>query len=64
MECRYCGERDESKLIMSSRFVNGRVETIEICFRCFWREDFEAEGEDGISSEDKKEFDILQQPVY
>jgi hypothetical protein len=43
--CKYCNEQDESRLIMSSRLVNGRVETIDICFRCYWRERFEAEGD-------------------
>jgi len=43
MPCKFCGERDESKLIMSSRLVNGIVETIDICFKCYWRDKFEAE---------------------
>lgn len=36
MVCRYCGETDESKLTMSSRWVNGKVETLDVCVRCFW----------------------------
>ena len=52
MRCRYCDERDGSNLIMSSRLVNGRVETIDICFRCFWLEKFKAEGEDISKGED------------
>ena len=49
MRCKYCNEVDESRLIMSTRLVNGRVETIDICLRCFWRDKFvhEAGGEDG-----------------
>lgn len=49
MRCRYCGESDESRLIMSTRNVNGKVETIDICLSCFWIERFKAEvkGEDG-----------------
>jgi RNase P subunit RPR2 len=43
MPCKYCNEQDESKLMMSSRCVNGKVETIDICLRCYWRERFEAE---------------------
>lgn len=46
--CKFCGEPDESRLILSSRFVNGKVEQELVCFRCFWRDKFvhEAEGED------------------
>jgi len=33
--------------MMSTRCVNGRVETIDICLRCYWRERFEAEGRGG-----------------
>ena len=54
MPCKFCGERDESKLIMSSRFVNGIVETVDICFKCYWRDKFEAEAKgdmNGILSE-------------
>lgn len=39
-KCLYCQENDESKLIMSSRLVNGTVKTIDICFRCFWLDKF------------------------
>lgn len=32
---------------MSTRVINGEVETIDICPGCFWIEKFKAEGEDG-----------------
>ena len=48
MPCKYCGERDSLKLIWSSRAINGRVETIEICFPCYWLDKFRSEGENGI----------------
>lgn len=47
--CAFCNESDESRLIMSTRIINGRIETIDICPGCFWIEKFraEAEGENG-----------------
>ena len=38
--CKYCSETDENKLVMSSRLVNGRAETIDICLACLWRDKF------------------------
>ncbi|MBU0477920.1 hypothetical protein KKC91_05080 [bacterium] len=46
-QCKYCGEKDESKLTMSTRVVNGKVETIDVCLACFWIEKSRAEGKDG-----------------
>ncbi|MBI5872311.1 hypothetical protein HZB88_04480 [archaeon] len=46
-QCRYCREGDESKLTMSTRNLNGKVQTIDICLPCFWLDKFKAEGEDG-----------------
>ncbi len=45
--CAFCNESDESRLIMSTRVINGEVETIDICPGCFWIEKFKAEGENG-----------------
>jgi len=47
MPCRYCGERDPFKLSIRTKFINGRVETIEICLDCYWLDRFRCEGEDG-----------------
>ncbi|MFH1637396.1 MAG: hypothetical protein ABIB71_03155 [Candidatus Woesearchaeota archaeon] len=60
MPCKYCNEMDESRLAMSTRFANGRVETIDLCLRCFWLDRFRAGGDgetlreqaiEGISTE-------------
>ena len=49
--CVFCGEKDPHKLTMSTRIVNGKAVTIDACFNCYWREKFEAGGEDGMLSE-------------
>lgn len=49
--CVFCGEKDPLKLTMSTRIVNGKAVTIDACFNCYWREKFEAGGEDGMLSE-------------
>ena len=36
MECIYCGEKDESQLLESSSLMSGRLETVDICLKCFW----------------------------
>ena len=46
MPCKYCGEKDESKLLMSSRLINGEVVHIDLCLRCFWIDRFKAQRED------------------
>ena len=43
MECVLCGERDPLKLIMSTRMINGKAQSFDVCFSCSWREKFEAE---------------------
>lgn len=55
MGCVYCGERDESGLILSSRVVNGRVEQELICSNCIWRDEFvhKVKGEDGNALSEK-----------
>lgn len=55
-KCQFCNEQDESKLILSSRFVNGRVEHIEICFRCFWLDKFKAEGDGKSILQERESF--------
>jgi hypothetical protein len=47
MACKYCGDSDESKLMMRSSLINGRVETIDICTGCFWFKKFNPEREHG-----------------
>jgi len=49
--CKFCGESDECKLILSSRFVNGKVVQELICFRCFWLDKFQHEDGDILSEE-------------
>ena len=48
MACLYCNEKDPLKLNFSTRVINDKVKTIEVCFSCYWREKFVAEGENGI----------------
>ena len=36
MECKYCKETYESQLLESSTLLSGRLDTVIICFRCFW----------------------------
>ncbi|MBN1156814.1 hypothetical protein JXA85_04300, partial [Candidatus Woesearchaeota archaeon] len=43
MPCRYCGESDPFKLTLSTRAVNGKAESREVCFNCYWLEKFEQE---------------------
>lgn len=43
MPCRFCGESDPFKLTMSTRAVNGRAASCEVCFNCYWMEKFEQE---------------------
>ena len=40
-KCYFCGSKEG--LMISSRCINGKVKTIDICLRCYWRERFEAE---------------------
>lgn len=41
-KCRYCNETDETKLVMSTRMINGKALTFDVCSGCLWREKFEA----------------------
>ncbi len=43
MHCRFCGESDPLKLMMSTRIINDKVVTIDVCCNCYYREKFEAE---------------------
>jgi hypothetical protein len=43
MACKYCGETDPIKLMMSTRMINGKALSFDVCFSCSWREKFEAE---------------------
>lgn len=36
MPCKFCNEKDDSKLAMRSTVVNGKVETVQICTSCLW----------------------------
>lgn len=56
MECCYCHEKDESKLTISTRNVNGKVETIDICLSCSWRDEFihEAKGDGNALREERE----------
>ena len=43
MACKFCGESDPFKLMMSTRIINDEVVTIDVCFNCYYREKFIAE---------------------
>lgn len=43
MACIFCGESDPFKLTMSTRMINGKAVTVDVCFNCYYREKFEAE---------------------
>ena len=51
MECKHCGEKDKSRLMMRSQVVDAKVETINICLDCWWFKDIHSEGENGILQE-------------
>lgn len=42
MACKYCGETDPFLLTMSTRMINGMALSFDVCFRCYWRDKFEA----------------------
>jgi hypothetical protein len=60
MECKFCKETDESQLLMSSRLINGRFETIEICFKCFLfgKHKIESENGDLLSERETVEYSV------
>jgi hypothetical protein len=54
MACKYCNEKDESKLVMRSSVVNGKVETVNMCSSCLWEQllDDHSENETSLSKKD------------
>lgn len=62
MPCKYCGERDCFNLFLSSRLVNGKIETFEVCFSCYWLDRFRSEGENARLSEFEE--GIFEEPEY
>ena len=44
MQCKYCGETDETKLTMSTRMINGKAVTVDVCLCCRWSEEYESGG--------------------
>lgn len=63
MECKFCGEKDQSKLFISTFVIDGKITSdIVMCFGCYWMEKFGKEngkykiGEDiGTELQSKKE---------
>ena len=51
MTCKYCKETDETKLVMSTRMINGKAVTVDVCLCCRWREEYESEYGRSISAE-------------
>ena len=51
MQCKYCGEKDQNRLLISMSATNGRITSDTVtCFRCYWMEKLEREKkEDGLS---------------
>ena len=67
MGCAYCGEQDESRLILSSRVVKGSVEQEWVCSNCLWRDEFVHEDgrvlpKTGLSEELRKPYSGLSKP--
>ena len=54
MKCEYCGKEDESKLVMRSEVVDGKVQTVNICTSCLGEELFDDIDEDEIQLSNKK----------
>jgi hypothetical protein len=65
MACKYCNDKDESKLVMRSRVVNGKVETVNICTSCLWEQLLNDHSEDGtlLSNKDSHARRIPQDPT-
>jgi hypothetical protein len=57
-QCYYCHDKDPGRLILSTRVVNGKVVTVDICPRCFWLDQFRAEGEDGNALREGREREV------
>jgi hypothetical protein len=64
MVCKYCGEADPLKITMSTRMIKGRAVTIDVCFNCYFREKFAAEGENGNSLREFEEGIYDQSEFY
>ena len=63
--CRYCGESDPFELTVCTRFVNGKAESVDLCFRCYWREKFVHEAkEDGSALSESVEEGIFTQSDF
>ncbi len=45
--CKYCGEKDKSRLMTRSTVVEGKVETIDICLECWWSKEIHGKEENG-----------------
>ena len=43
MPCKFCRESDPYDLTMSTRVINDKVITMDVCFNCYYREKLEAE---------------------
>jgi hypothetical protein len=64
MVCKYCGEADPLKITMSTRMIKGRAVTIDVCFNCYYREKFAAEGENGKALRKTEERIFTQSDFY
>lgn len=53
MNCKFCSQSDESRLVLSSRLVNGTVIHEWVCFSCLWRDEFVHENGNHIQSKEK-----------
>ena len=47
MQCKYCAESEESRLMTRTSLVNGKVETIDVCLECWWSKEVHGKTEDG-----------------
>ncbi|MBT6690433.1 hypothetical protein HN903_02480 [archaeon] len=56
MTCKFCGEKDKSRLGMRSSVVNGKVETVEICSSCLGEKLMFGEIESGKLLSEEKQF--------
>lgn len=63
MVCAYCGERDNSRLGLRSSFVNGKLETKEICTSCLYKKLVGGVPDDGKTILERK-YITERKPVY
>lgn len=54
MECKYCGEKDESRLMMRTEVIDGKVETSHVCLDCWWFKEINVERKNGNLLSEKK----------